>query len=200
MAGDKDIFLLAQLDPGCDDPHADDLYDVGVVATVLQLLKLPDGTVRVLVEGTRRARMVALTEEDEMLRAELAPVESEAEGPEVAAMMRSVVDQFGEYAKLNKKLRRMRAISFPRSRMPRLWPIRSPAISAPRWPTSRPAVGNRSVEAAGNGLWLHGRRTGRFAGGAPYPWPRQAPDGKDPARILPQRTVEGDPERVGRRR
>jgi ATP-dependent Lon protease len=105
MAGDKDIFLLAQLDPGCDDPHADDLYDVGVVATVLQLLKLPDGTVRVLVEGTRRARMVALTEEDEMLRAELAPVESaEAEGPEVAAMMRSVVDQFGEYAKLNKKL------------------------------------------------------------------------------------------------
>lgn len=105
MAGDKDIFLLAQLDPGCDDPHADDLYDVGVVATVLQLLKLPDGTVRVLVEGTRRARMVALSEEDEMLRAELAPVESvEAEGPEVAAMMRSVVDQFGEYAKLNKKL------------------------------------------------------------------------------------------------
>ncbi|WP_420540929.1 endopeptidase La [Novosphingobium humi] len=105
MAGDKDIFLLAQLDPGCDDPHADDLYDVGVVATVLQLLKLPDGTVRVLVEGTRRARMVALTEEEEMLRAELAPVESgEAEGPEVAAMMRSVVDQFGEYAKLNKKL------------------------------------------------------------------------------------------------
>ncbi|NOW46957.1 ATP-dependent Lon protease [Novosphingobium sp. SG751A] len=105
MAGDKDIFLLAQLDPGCDDPHADDLYDVGVVATVLQLLKLPDGTVRVLVEGTRRARMVALTEEDEMLRAELAPVESgTAEGPEVAAMMRSVVDQFGEYAKLNKKL------------------------------------------------------------------------------------------------
>ncbi|MBB3956949.1 endopeptidase La [Novosphingobium sediminicola] len=105
MAGDKDIFLLAQLDPGCDDPHADDLYDVGVVATVLQLLKLPDGTVRVLVEGTRRARMVGLSEEDEMLRAELAPVESgTAEGPEVAAMMRSVVDQFGEYAKLNKKL------------------------------------------------------------------------------------------------
>jgi hypothetical protein len=55
MEGDKDIFLLAQLDPGCDDPERDDLYDVGVIAQVLQLLKLPDGTVRVLVEGRPRA-------------------------------------------------------------------------------------------------------------------------------------------------
>src|SRR5688500_15384490 len=63
MAGHKDVFLLAQLDPGCDDPERDDLYDVGVVATVLQLLKLPDGTVRVLVEGQRRARIEGLGEE-----------------------------------------------------------------------------------------------------------------------------------------
>ena len=105
MAGDKDIFLLAQLDPSCDDPHADDLYDVGVVATVLQLLKLPDGTVRVLVEGQTRAKLVSLTEEAEMLRASFEPAEAvEAEGTEVAAMMRTVVDQFQEYAKLNKKL------------------------------------------------------------------------------------------------
>jgi len=105
MAGDKEIFLLAQLDPGCDDPHADDLYDVGVVASVLQLLKLPDGTVRVLVEGQTRARITALIEENDLLRAEIAAVEPvPADGPEVAAMMRSVVDQFGEYAKLNKKL------------------------------------------------------------------------------------------------
>ena len=55
MAGNKDIFLLAQLDPGCDDPDRDDLYDTGVIASVLQLLKLPDGTVRVLVEGRDRA-------------------------------------------------------------------------------------------------------------------------------------------------
>jgi len=105
MAGDKGIFLVAQLDPGCDDPHADDLYDVGVVASVLQLLKLPDGTVRVLVEGQTRARMTALVEEADLLRAEIEAVEPvPVEGPEVAAMMRSVVDQFGEYAKLNKKL------------------------------------------------------------------------------------------------
>ena len=52
MSGNKDIFLVAQLDPGCDDPTDEDLYDLGVIATVLQLLKLPDGTVRVLVEAS----------------------------------------------------------------------------------------------------------------------------------------------------
>jgi ATP-dependent Lon protease len=109
MAGDKDIFLLAQLDPGCDDPDRDDLYDTGVVASVLQLLKLPDGTVRVLVEGQDRARLETLraetTDDGEMLVAGVEMLDPvEAEGTEVAAMMRTVVDQFGEYAKLNKKL------------------------------------------------------------------------------------------------
>jgi len=105
MAGSKDIFLLAQLDPGCDDPERDDLYDVGVVAQVLQLLKLPDGTVRVLVEGQQRARIESLREEGEFVVAQVEPVDPEfAMGTEVAAMMRSVVEQFAEYAKLNKKL------------------------------------------------------------------------------------------------
>ncbi len=109
MAGEKDIFLLAQLDPGCDDPDRDDLYDTGVIASVLQLLKLPDGTVRVLVEGQDRARLVGLrpeqAQEGEMLLAEVETIEQlEAEGTEVSAMMRSVVEQFNEYAKLNKKL------------------------------------------------------------------------------------------------
>ena len=63
MTGDKEIFLLAQLDPGCDDPDRDDLYDTGVIASVLQLLKLPDGTVRVLVEGQERARLEKLRPE-----------------------------------------------------------------------------------------------------------------------------------------
>jgi ATP-dependent Lon protease len=109
MAGDKDIFLLAQLDPGCDDPDRDDLYDIGVVASVLQLLKLPDGTVRVLVEGQDRARLQELhaepTADSEMLVAQVEAIEPiSASGTEVSAMMRSVVEQFGEYAKLNKKL------------------------------------------------------------------------------------------------
>ena len=109
MAGSKEIFLLAQLDPGCDDPDRDDLYDTGVVATVLQLLKLPDGTVRVLVEGQQRAELKALTtetvSEGELVLAEVELVEpAEVSGAEIAGMMRSVVEQFGEYAKLSKKL------------------------------------------------------------------------------------------------
>ncbi|NCU11550.1 MAG: endopeptidase La, partial [Sphingomonadaceae bacterium] len=107
--GEKDIFLLAQLDPGCDDPAEDDLYDIGVIATVLQLLKLPDGTVRVLVEARQRASLESLRVEQaaqgEMVVAQIQPVEPvSVSGNEVAAMMRQVVETFGEYAKLNKKL------------------------------------------------------------------------------------------------
>ncbi len=105
MEGSKDIFLLAQLDPGCDDPQGEDLYDVGVVAQVLQMLKLPDGTVRVLVEGNMRAKLQELRAVDERVDADVAIVEPEtASGSEVTAMMRSVTEQFGEFAKLNKKL------------------------------------------------------------------------------------------------
>ncbi|WP_324827949.1 endopeptidase La [Qipengyuania zhejiangensis] len=105
MEGSKDIFLLAQLDPGCDDPERHDLYDIGVVAQVLQLLKLPDGTVRVLVQGTRRATLEELVTQGDHVVAELSyrdPIT--ASGSEVVAMMRQVVEQFGEYAKLNKKI------------------------------------------------------------------------------------------------
>ncbi|WP_028965328.1 endopeptidase La [Sphingomonas phyllosphaerae] len=105
MAADKEIFLVAQLDPAEDDPARDDLYSMGVTATVLQLLKLPDGTVRVLVEGKARATLETLEEGGEFLTATVAPVaDAEAEGPEAAALMRSVVDQFENYAKLNRKL------------------------------------------------------------------------------------------------
>jgi len=105
MAGDKTIFLVAQLDPGEDDPDADALYDLGVIATVVQLLKLPDGTVRVLVEGRQRARLERLEATDKHLVAEVSPIDDvEATGNEVEALMRSVVGQFENYARLNKKL------------------------------------------------------------------------------------------------
>ena len=105
MEGDKDIFLLAQLDPGTDDPTDDELYDVGVVAQVLQLLKMPDGTVRVLVEGGSRAGLVAMRPENGFVVAEVEVRQPETtSGSEVVATMRQVVEQFGEYAKLNKKL------------------------------------------------------------------------------------------------
>jgi ATP-dependent Lon protease len=105
MAADKQIFLVSQLDPAEDDPDREALYDMGVVATVLQLLKLPDGTVRVLVEGQQRANLVSMGMEDQHLVADVDPIEvDEPEGAEVAALMRSVVEQFENYSKLNRKL------------------------------------------------------------------------------------------------
>ena len=105
MAADKEIYLVAQVDPGEDDPARDDLYSMGVTATVLQLLKLPDGTVRVLVEGKQRATLEALDESGDFLTATVEPVaDVEVEGTEVTALMRSVIEQFENYAKLNRKL------------------------------------------------------------------------------------------------
>jgi ATP-dependent Lon protease len=105
MAADKQIFLVSQLDPAEDDPDRDALYDLGVIATILQLLKLPDGTVRVLVEGQRRAMLVSMEQEGQHLVAEIDELETEEpDGPEVSALMRSVVEQFENYSKLNKKL------------------------------------------------------------------------------------------------
>jgi len=105
MASDRELFLVAQLDPGEDDPDRDALYDLGVIATAMQLLKLPDGTVRVLVEGAKRARLVNLEPRDGYLWAEVEEVEEEpGEDTEAQALMRSVIDQFENYAKLNKRL------------------------------------------------------------------------------------------------
>jgi ATP-dependent Lon protease len=105
MAGDKDIFLVAQLDPAEDDPGADDLYDLGVIASVLQLLKLPDGTVRVLVEGKGRARLTSLATHDGWTEAHVEPLAEPGEdSPELTALMRTTISQFGDYAKLNKRL------------------------------------------------------------------------------------------------
>jgi ATP-dependent Lon protease len=106
MAADKEIFLVAQLDPAEDDPDYDDLYTVGVTASIMQLLKLPDGTVRVLVEGGRRANLLRLhARAAEYVEAEVEFIaEADADGPETKALMRSVVEQFENYAKLNKKM------------------------------------------------------------------------------------------------
>jgi ATP-dependent Lon protease len=105
MAADKELFLVAQLDPGEDDPDRDALYDLGVIATAMQLLKLPDGTVRVLVEGVKRARLVDMVAREGFTAAEIEEVDEDgATGPESQALMRSVIDQFENYAKLNKRL------------------------------------------------------------------------------------------------
>ena len=105
MADDKTIFLVAQLDPANEDPGSDDIYDIGTVATVLQLVKLPDGTVKVLVEGRERGRIERLDTSGAYLTAEVAPVEStEVAEPEAQALIRSAMERFETYVRLNKKI------------------------------------------------------------------------------------------------
>jgi ATP-dependent Lon protease len=105
MREDKQILLVSQKNAAQDDPSEKDLYEVGTVSTVLQLLKLPDGTVKVLVEGTRRARVVGWKETQDHFEAFAEPVaETGNEKRETEALMRTVVSQFESYIKLNKKI------------------------------------------------------------------------------------------------
>jgi len=105
MRDDKQILLVAQRNAAQDDPTTDDIYAVGTVSTVLQLLKLPDGTVKVLVEGGRRARITGFTDNDSFFQA-VAEVIDEKTGDtqELEALSRSAVSQFEQYIKLNKKI------------------------------------------------------------------------------------------------
>jgi len=105
MKYDKQILLVAQKNAAQDDPTTSDIYTVGTVSTVLQLLKLPDGTVKVLVEGGQRARTLRYIDNDDFFQAEAVLVgESESDPQELEALSRSVVTQFEQYIKLNKKI------------------------------------------------------------------------------------------------
>lgn len=102
---DNEIMLVAQKDPSTDDPGADDLHPVGTTATILQLLKLPDGTVKVLVEGSHRARVNMLEDRGDHYVAEIGVIDAdEGNTSELEALMRAVVEQFESYAKLNRKI------------------------------------------------------------------------------------------------
>ncbi len=105
MEKDKKIFLVAQTNPKNDDPQPDDMYQVGTIATILQLLKLPDGTVKVLVEGNVRGKIVQFTETESFFEAEIdviQPILTDEREQEV--LIRSAVNQFEGYIKLNKKI------------------------------------------------------------------------------------------------
>ncbi|WP_345866259.1 endopeptidase La [Shewanella algae] len=105
MAQDKQIVLVAQRDADLDEPGIDDIFDVGTVASILQLLKLPDGTVKVLVEGGKRARIERYTQEEEFFVATAHYLESEAlDDREEEVLVRSAISQFEGYIKLNKKI------------------------------------------------------------------------------------------------
>ncbi|WP_242076418.1 endopeptidase La [Brevundimonas diminuta] len=105
MKGEKQILLATQKNSVDDDPSPDAIYPIGVLASVLQLLKLPDGTVKVLVEGKGRARLTRFTDREEYFEAEAVEIEDEAgDASQAEAMLRAVVEQFENYVKLNKKV------------------------------------------------------------------------------------------------
>jgi ATP-dependent Lon protease len=105
MKGDKQILLATQKNSADDDPAPSAIYEIGVVATVLQLLKLPDGTVKVLVEGKSRARITRFTDQADFYQAEVEHVEEDGgQVHEAEALSRAVVEQFENYIKLNKKV------------------------------------------------------------------------------------------------
>ena len=101
----KSIMLVAQKNASKDEPSAGDIYEIGCVSNILQMLKLPDGTVKVLVEGSQRARITSITDGESHFSCELVPVELTGESsPENEALRRAILAQFDQYVKLNKKI------------------------------------------------------------------------------------------------
>ena len=106
MGNDEPVFLLAQLNPDTEEPEPKDLHAMGTVAQVLQVLKLPDGTVKVLVEGIRRARALTVEDTGQLFLAHIEAVNESVDEhhPDMEALRRTLLSQFEQYAKLNKKI------------------------------------------------------------------------------------------------
>ena len=107
MADDRRIMLVAQKTAANDEPSAQDMFGVGCVSTILQMLKLPDGTVKVLVEGQQRAKVVEIDEQDTHFTSKALPVlavDEDDKPSEIEALRRAVTQQFDQYVKLNKKI------------------------------------------------------------------------------------------------
>lgn len=105
MAQSLPVFLLAQRQASSEDPSAEELYELGTLATVLQMLKLPDGTVKVLVEGLQRAEVKAIDKNDDYFVAHVEPVDlDEEDSQEIEALRRALLTQFDQFVKLNKKI------------------------------------------------------------------------------------------------
>ena len=106
MAKDKQILLVAQKSAEIDDPSMRDIHDVGTLSTILQLLKLPDGTIKVLVEGNKRAKVIAVYEDEEFFTADFSVLEDTGidQVRELEVLARSIMGVFDQYVKLNKKI------------------------------------------------------------------------------------------------
>ncbi|MBZ8139761.1 endopeptidase La [Rubrivivax gelatinosus] len=105
MEAGRQIMLVAQKAAGKDEPKADDMFEIGCVSSILQMLKLPDGTVKVLVEGLQRARTLEISDNGEHFVGSVAPITAPTDTtPEIEALRRAVTQQFDQYVKLNKKI------------------------------------------------------------------------------------------------
>ena len=105
MTREREIFLVAQRNAKTNDPKPEDIYSVGTVSTILQMLKLPDGTVKILVEGKKRARVKDFIPRDDFYLVELDEIQdSQEEGPETQALVRNTISAFEAFVKLNKKV------------------------------------------------------------------------------------------------
>lgn len=105
METGKQLLLVAQKQADLDDPSIDDVYDIGTLANIIQLLKLPDGTVKVLVEGQQRAKISALEDDGDCFMAKIEPIDTVlGDEKELAVIQQSILDEFESYAKLNKKV------------------------------------------------------------------------------------------------
>ena len=202
MKDDKQILLVAQKNAAQDDPSADDIYRVGTVSTILQLLKLPDGTVKVLVEGGRRAKITGFKETDSYFEAFVEAMPDPGDrcqgagsaGPHGGLAVRAVHQAEQE----------------DRARGAGLAQPDRGAVEArrhggqPPQPEDRREAGTagdrQGRRAAGARVRTHGVRDRRAAGGEAHPQPREAADGEDPARVLPERAAQGDPEGAWRGR
>ena len=198
-------MLVAQKAAAKDEPSVSDMFEVGCVSTILQMLKLPDGTVKVLVEGQQRARVNHIEDGEQHFTANVTPVESaetrRRSPAEIEALRRAVMQQFDQYVKLNKKI--------PPEILTSISSIDDPGRLADTIAAHLPLkLDNKQVvldladvkAAPGKPV-----RADRARGRHPErrqedPRPREAPDGKEPARLLPERAGQGDPEGTGRGR
>ena len=201
MKDDKQILLVTQKNAAQDDPTPADIYSVGTIGTVLQLLKLPDGTVKVLVEGGERARIVKFADNPDFFQA-YAEVLEETVGDdrELDALAARWSPSSSSTSSSTRRYRRRCWSRSTRSTTPASWPTRSHRTSRSRSSEKQELLESEfGQRAAGKGLRLHGRRDRRAAGRKAHSQPRQASDGEDPARVLSERAAEGDPEGAGRR-
>ncbi len=201
MRSDTFILLATQKNASDDDPATDAIFEVGTLASVLQLLKLPDGTVKVLVEGATRARVRKYSDRHDYYEAEATVIADDVgdkrRGGSDGALGRHRVRELREAEQeglagsggchsANRRLREAR-------RHGRLASRRQDSGQAGH---PGDAVRHR---APGEGAGSDGERDLRAAGGKAHPHPREAADGEDAARVLPQRADEGDPEGARRR-